>query len=202
MEVSGAGCVQLTMLRTFTRMEVEWAEGWSLPAVGNYASPEASSEAETDTPAYGRLGLSGGIVCDIPEPRPGIPALIAVTGNNGHAWLTSPSPVLIQGVGAEAMPVSPEFLTKEDTKDFFTRVIERLMQAFDTGDIICSGHDYRQSLEIAIALKQSAARSHERISLPLQNRSLKIYPHPYRHTGGDVAGWESIGYSGPPEPLE
>ena len=55
------------------------------------------------------------------------------------------------------------------------------MRAVDTGeDAVCSGHDYRQALEIAIALKQSAHHGHGRISLPLEDRSLKIYPHPYR----------------------
>jgi hypothetical protein len=56
----------------------------------------------------------------------------------------------------------------------------------------------RQSLEIAIALKLSADSGHQRISLPLEDRSLKLLPHPYRLLGGDVAGYESIGYPGPP----
>ena len=42
-------------------------------------------------------------------------------------------------------------------------------QAFDTGqDVLDSGHGYRQALEIAIALKQSAESGHRRISLPLE----------------------------------
>lgn len=77
---------------------------------------------------------------------------------------------------------------------------KRLMRVVDTGeDALCSGHDYRQALEIAITLKQSAHHGHGRIPVPLEDRSLKIYPHPYRLKGGDVAGWESIGYTGPPE---
>ena len=28
---------------------------------------------------------------------------------------------------------------------------------------------------------------------------MRIFPHPYRLQGGDVAGWESIGYTGPPQ---
>ena len=31
-EVSGGGCVQLTLLLLLTGMEVEWVEGWTLPA--------------------------------------------------------------------------------------------------------------------------------------------------------------------------
>ena len=62
----------------------------------------------------------------------------------------------------------------------------------------CSGHDYRQALEIALALALSDRQDHRRVSLPLDDRSLKLYPHPYRLQGGDVAGYESIGYAGPP----
>ncbi|MDE2742060.1 MAG: hypothetical protein OXI58_10750, partial [Gemmatimonadota bacterium] len=61
-----------------------------------------------------------------------------------------------------------------------------------------SGDDYRHSLEVAIALVRSAHQGHERVSLPFADRTLKLYPHPYRLRGGDVAGWQSIGYDGPP----
>ena len=54
-------------------------------------------------------------------------------------------------------PVYPDFLDTPPPDDFFTRRIEWLMQAFDAGqDVLDSGHGYRQALEIAIALKQSA----------------------------------------------
>jgi hypothetical protein len=41
----------------------------------------------------------------------------------------------------------------------------------------------------------SAKRGHERVYLPLEDRSQRIVPHPYRLGGGDVAGWRG---SGPP----
>ena len=73
------------------------------------------------------------------------------------------------------------------------------MRAFDTGrEVYDSGHGYHQALEIAMALKLSAQRDHERLPLPLADRLQRIVPHPYRLRGGDVAGWESIGYRGPP----
>ncbi len=216
-EVSGGGCVQLTMTRLLTGMEVEWAEGWALPPQAGWMPPVEFEAVETDSPAYGRLGLSpigspnksgqagsketGGIVCEIvkPQAQQKVFCPVSVTGENGRVWVTSPQPILIQGQEAESAPVQPEFLDSP-RKDGFTSAIERLMRAVDTGeDALCSGHDYRQALEIAIALKQSAHHGHQRISLPLENRSLKIYPHPYRLKGGDVAGWKSIGYTGPPE---
>ena len=216
-EVSGGGCVQLTMTRLLTGMEVEWAEGWALPPQAGWMPPVEFEAVETDSPAYGRLGLSpigspnksgqagfketGGIVCEIvkPQVQQKVFCPVSVTGENGRVWITSPQPILIQGQAAESAPVQPEFL-ESPRADGFTSAIERLMRAVDTGgDALCSGHDYRQALEIAIALKQSAHHGHQRISLPLEDRSLKIYPHPYRLKGGDVAGWKSIGYTGPPE---
>ena len=79
--------------------------------------------------------------------------------------------------------------------------IQSLLDALDAGDgqVQCSGHDYRQALEAAIAIKQSAANGHERVFLPLADRSRKIFPHPYRMRGGDVAGYDSIGYESAPQ---
>ena len=48
-----------------------------------------------------------------------------------------------------------------------------------------SGHDLRQSLEAAIAAKYSALWGSVPLSLPLGDRSLTLYPTPYRWLGGD-----------------
>lgn len=197
-EVSGGGCVQLAATRILTGMEVEWVEGWTLPSEGGYAAPE-TADIEADCPAYGRLGLSGGIVCEMVRPdaenRPS--CVVAAEGEDGRVWLCGHEPVLISGKGAASTPVRPSFL--EQPSNFFHQTIERLMRAFDTGEEPrSSGHDMQQSLEVAIALKLSAHSDHQRISLPLEDRGLRLFPHPYRLFGGDVAGYESIGYSGPP----
>ncbi len=200
-EMSGGGCVQLTLLQLLTGMGVEWVEGWTLPPESGWLPSMDVLPEEIDCPAYGRLGLSGDIVCEIPMPptKKSVSCPVAVTGKNGQVWLTAPESVFIQGRGAASTPVYPPFLDTPAPDDFFTRRIEWLMQAFDTGqDVADSGHGYHQALEIAIALKQSAECGHRRVSLPLADRSLRIVPHPYRLLGGDVAGWESIGYTGPP----
>ena len=199
-EVSGGGCVQLTLLQLLTGMEVAWVEGWTLSPDSDWMPPVEVSESEIDCPAYGRIGLSDGIVCEIPmPPEQGGACPVMVTGENGQVWMTGPSPVFIQGNGAASTPVYPGFLDTPSPDNFFTRRIEWLMHAFDTGqDVVDSGRGYHQALEIAIALKQSAENRHRRIALPLEDRSLRIVPHPYRLLGGDVAGWESIGYRGPP----
>ncbi len=201
-EVSGGGCVEFAMVRLLTGMEVEWVEGWTLPSEPPYLAPPGAPDTEADCPAYGRLGLSGGIVCEIPKPRPEerIATPASVEGENGAVWLSHPRPVLVQGKGATATPVFPEFFDSPPPESFFVPTIERLMRAFDTGkEALSSGHDYRQSLEIAIAIRQSDLQDHKRIELPLEDRNVSLYPHPYRLSGGDVAGWQSIGYVGAPE---
>jgi predicted dehydrogenase len=199
-EVSGAGCVPLTQMRLVTGMEVEWVEGWALPPARGHPWPPEADETELDCPAFGRLGLSGGIICEVPEPRfdESMSCLVAVVGENGQAWLGYPRPVLVRGAGALSTPVYPEFFQRP-FETLFGPAIKRLMRAFDTGEeALCSGHDYRQALEIAIALKLSDKRGHERVYLPLEDRSIRIFPAPWRWKGGDAVGWEAGNYPGPP----
>ena len=209
-EASGAGCVQLTQMRLLTGAEVEWVEGWSLPPHdwqegwdlpdGDSATTMVTDHLHLDCPAYGRLGLSGGGVCEILAPGDRtFPARISMTGENGQVYFVSSRSVMIQGTGASATPVFPEFMEKRDSRDTFVAVVERLMRAVDTGEeAICSGHDYRQALEIAIALILSAQRDHERIPLPLEDRTHGIIPRPYRLVGGDAVGYERSGHRAPP----
>jgi len=205
-EVSGGGCVQLTQMRLLTGMEVEWVEGWVLPPQdwlegwdlpeGHSAGTGSDDTLYLDCPAYGRLGLSGGIVCQIPPPREERTAgRVSLTGENGRVWVASPESVLIQGADETSTPVYPDFLKAPVPEDMFVPVIERLMRAVDSGrEADCSGHDYRQALEIAIALILSSRRGHERIRLPLEDRSHGIVPRPYRLCGGDAVGYERSGH--------
>jgi predicted dehydrogenase len=194
-EVSGAGCVELTLLRFLTDMDVEWVEGWTLPGDPAWWLPAGAEDWELDGGAYGRLGLSGGIICEIPEPggRGRVPCLVSACGENGQVWIAGRKPVLVRGHGARSTPVHPEFLNAPRTR-CVPSAVRRLLEAFDTGgEALCSGHDYRQALEIAIALKTSARRGHERVHLPLEDRSLRIFPQPYRLEGGDAVGWDRLG---------
>ena len=201
-EVSGAGCVQLTQMRGLTGAEVEWVEGYELPSVGAYRAEEAS-DIEADCPAYGRLGLSNGVICEIPQPRDEmrIPCRVSVTTTQGRLFLQRPYPILLHGDGSSATPIYPDFLKEELPGRFMAPRLQGLLDAFDRGDgeVKCSGYDYRQALEIAIAVKLSAANGNERVTLPLSERAHKIYPHPYRMRGGDVAGYDSIGYESAPK---
>ena len=52
--------------------------------------------------------------------------------------------------------------------------------------IIC--HDLRQSLEVAFSTTLSAKLGNVPVKLPLKDRSLSLYPRPYRWLGGDETG--------------
>ena len=194
-EVSGAGCVELAVLRFLTDMDVEWVEGWTVPGDPAWWLPPGAEDWELDGGAYGRLGLSGGITCEIPKPldHRRVPCLVSACGEDGTVWIATRKPALVRGHGPGSTPVHPEFFNAP-RKRSVPSAIRRLIDAFDTGgEALCSGHDFRQALEIAIALKLSARRGHERVHLPLEDRSLRIYPQPYRLEGGDAAGWEKLG---------
>jgi len=117
------------------------------------------SEDELDYGGYGRVGLSGGVVCEIPEPRPDgkIDRMITVTGETGTISLGASGPVY---------DLRPEDFSEGSTSnDFFTIRIERLLRAWASGeDELDSGRGYHQALETAIALKQSARNGHTHVS--------------------------------------
>ena len=102
----------LVELRLITGLEVEWVEGWVLPSEPGYPAPEAASETEVDHPAWGRLGLSGGVVCEIAQPCPDRRGTcgVAVAGEHGQVWFGGHDPVIVQGRGAVSTPVFPGFL--------------------------------------------------------------------------------------------
>ena len=189
-QVSGNGCVILCFLRYLTCQEIAWVEGYTDP-------PDAAFSNE-DCNAYGMMGLTGGATCSI-----GRMDLDNTTGRcvyadfeNGRVWLTGHGPILIEGSGDLSRPVYPDFL-KNDI-DSRQNQIDSYLDAFESrGEAFCSAHDYREVLEIAIALKLSARDGHRRIQLPLEDRSQVLYPHPYRMLGGDVVGWDSIGLPPP-----
>ncbi len=198
-QVSGLGCVLFTFLRMITRAEVAWVQGATTP-------PEAAHMPE-DCGAYGILGMSNGIECRLPSPdEPHVPAIpLSVEGANGRLWLTRPRPVLISGTGLWASPVFPDFMDRigaRQTKDMFIGLADDLVAcARSGGEAPCSGHDYRQGLEIAVALKLSAANGGERVDLPLRERDIDLLPVPYRMHGGDVVGWSAINQT-EPTPIE
>ena len=202
-EVSGGGCVQLAKLELMTGMRVKWVEGWDLPPVAKYKWPEGMLPRETDSPAYGRLGLSGGLVCEVPPPPedPSVsPCHTSLLYEQGQVWLVPTQvPRMIYGSGAMAVPYYPRFF-KKPSPMHVEPVVDQLVKTLETGEpIACDGAVMQRSLETAIGLKHSAHDGHRRIELPLADRSARLIPQPYRLQGGDAIGWENTHRGEPPK---
>ncbi len=186
--VSGNGCVTLNFLRYATGMEAEWVEGRTWP-------PEAA-ETDEDCGISGTIGLSGGITCRIPEPDELDPKNggILVEGSDGQVLVIGPKPIFTRGKGGHVKEIVPTFLNDTENKSqfnwLFEKAVENMVNFRKTGgEALCSGHDYRQVLEIAIAFKLSAKAGGKRIQLPLTERDYTIQPAAWRMVGGDIAGW-------------
>lgn len=91
-EVSGGACHDLVLMRLLAGREVEWVEGWTQPPLPTFANPEAAGDTEIDCPAYGRMGLSDGIVCEVPPPNPErrVPCTVSRSGEEGQVWSAPP----------------------------------------------------------------------------------------------------------------
>lgn len=190
-QVSGNGCVPLCWMRFLTGREVEWVEGWT--------TPDEAAFSDGDCNVHGRIGLAGGVVCHVPRPEEATTTAegVSLTFDRGRAWIARQGVAFTAGTGATAGLVFPDLL-REQPRDAFQGLVDSLVGLHDHGgEAPCSGHDYRQALEIAIAFKLSAADGHRRVMLPLADRSLVLNPVPYRMEGGDVAGWDSIGLPPP-----
>ena len=75
-----------------------------------------------------------------------------------------------------------------DQFGYLTGCLRSFLAALETGsEMWISGHDLRQALEAAIAARESAVRGSVPMKLPLEDRSLAIYPSAYRWIGGDFA---------------
>ncbi len=203
-EVSGAGCVHFTLLRLLTGQEVTWAEGWALPPNPQWMWPPDATDAETDSTVHGRLGLTGGTVCQIPLPDADHPkprCTLAVTLENGRVWICPyRTPIIVEGHGPLATPIFPKNIFSEPEEILVEPAVRRLVESFQTGEpVMCTGDEFRTALEIAIAMKQSAHDSHRRIELPLTDRTLRLFPHHHRLRGGDSVGWDRTQYRHAPE---
>ena len=72
---------------------------------------------------------------------------------------------------------------------YLTSTIRSLINAVETGsELAISGHDLRQALEVAIAMKLSAQLGNVPVKLPLPDRSHTMIPADGRWLGKDLTG--------------
>ena len=184
-EISGGGCQHISVLRLFTNAEVEEVIAWGTP-------PEAL-DAETDEGLIinGRFQLSNGLECNVfgsPTPCRGVDVW---TDECLVRWDWNP-PEIFKGFDRHGNRVrfEPNYNPYPWSEfSYLTGSIRSFLAAVDgNGTPWITGADLRQALEVAIAAKLSATRNSVPVKLPLDDRSLTLYPRPYRWLGGDVTG--------------
>jgi predicted dehydrogenase len=192
-EISGRGCQNLSILRLFTDAEAAEVMAWGFP-------PEAlEMKDDSELSINGSFRMSSGVDCrvfsggepsfrgvdlwtdkalvrwnwDIPEIYLGRDAKgIRKKINPGYAPFPWDDFHRVTGWGSES--------------NYLVSSIRSLVESMTTGgEPLISGYDLRQALEIAIACKLSAQLISQPVRLPLEDRSLALYPSKYRWLGGD-----------------
>ena len=206
-EISGGGCQHLSVLRLFTHSEVEEVIAWANP-------PEALDRKDDHGLNINeRFHLTSGIDCQVfgrinPDNTSGqktrVPSGVDLWTDDALVRWEWRAPKIFrgtddQGARREIDPDYPPFPWKDvlektpglrEGDDYLVSSIRSFLRVVETGcgELWISGHDLKQALEIAIACKLSAQLGNLPVRLPLKDRSLALYPRPYRWLGGDVTG--------------
>ena len=183
MEISGGGCQRISVLRLLTSAEVEEVVAWGEPAelVGN--------DNDEGQQYYGRWRLTNGLECPLFSMENPVGDVNVWSANTLiETW--NGQPKLSRGFDENGarIPFEQEYPPYEWSEfSYLTGSIRSFLAAVATGsEPRISGHDLRQALEVAIATKVSAQRGSVPVKLPLEDRSLTLYPRAYRWDGGDA----------------
>ena len=184
LEISGGGCQQISVLRLLLQAEVEEVVAWGEPEelLGN--------DNDEGQKFHGRWRLTNGIECPLfwmEDPA----------ASNVNVWSTDTliktwngKPELFRGFDENGarIPLEQEYPPYEWSEfGYLTGSIRSFLAAVETGsELWISGRDLRQALEVAIAAKISAQCGNTPVKLPLEDRSLTLYPRAYRWAGGDA----------------
>lgn len=181
-EISGGGCQHMAVLRLFTQAEASEVIAWG--------TPEAALQQDSDEGLIinGRLRMSNGLDCPVFGEKTPFSGVDVWTDDALVRWDWG-APEIYQGFDTQGAriridrPYTP--LQYPRFSYMGTSILSFLDVLKNGGELAVSGHDLRQSLEIAIAAKYSALWGSVPVKLPLEDRSLTLYPRAYRWLGGD-----------------
>ena len=189
-EISGGGCQHVSVLRLFTDAEVEEVTAWSMPA-GGMVPHLLPTNGDAGLNINGIFRLSNGLDCPVfarEYPNEGVDVW---TEEALVKWRFG-VPEIYRGFdsdGARTL-IDPAYEPYEWSEfGHLTGAIRSFLAAIETGsEPWITGRDLRAALEIATASKLSADLGGVPVKLPLENRSLTLYPADYRWLGGDPTG--------------
>lgn len=183
-EISGGGCQHVSVLRLFTRAEVAEVIAW--------AQPQDLLEAECDDGLIvnGRFIMTNGLCVPVFGEATPYNGVDVWTEDTLIRWNWAPPEIYRTGDRGRRIKLDRPYTPCEYPQyTYLGTSIRSFLDAVRTGsELWISGHDLRQALEAAIAAKYSALWGNVPVKLPLEDRSLTLYPRPYRWLGGDPTG--------------
>ena len=185
-EISGGGCQHIAVLRLLTSAEITEIVAWGKP------QDAVESEEDSGLIINARFTMDNGIEGAIfGEQTPGR-GVEVWTDDSLLRWDWGDVMDVYRGFDESGARVklAREFAPFEWPRFGYlaSSILSFISAVRDGTEMAISGHDLRQSLEVAIAAKFSALRGSVPMSLPLEDRSLTLYPRPYRWLGGDQSG--------------
>ena len=184
-EISGGGCQHIAVLRLLAQAEIAEVIAWGSPAEALHG------DSDEGLIINGQFRLDNGLTCPVfGQPTPGR-GVEVWSDDSLVRWDWAP-PEIYQGFDPSGARIRVERPYTPLQYPRFTYMGTSILSFLDAiengGELYISGHDLRQSLEAAIAAKYSALWGSTPLKLPLENRSLTLYPRPYRWLGGDQSG--------------
>ena len=184
-EISGGGCQHISVLRLLAQAEVEEVITWGKP------QEALESDKDEDLIINGYFRLSNGLNCPVFGEATPYRGAEVWTDEALVRWDWGP-PEIYQGFDERGARIKVDRPYTPLQYPRFTYMGTSIMSFLDAvengGELFVSGHDLRQALEVAIAAKHSALWGSVPLALPLEDRSLTLYPRAYRWLGGDQSG--------------
>ena len=182
-EISGSGCHTVSVLRLMMGAEVEEVTAWAEPV------DKLETDCDWQVAFNAHFKLSNGLHCPVFDVGTEESALVELTTADARIKTGWNKPEIYQGLDARGRRIKQQV---EFTRHGYPETehlwgsIHSLLRAVKSGsELWISGADLRQALEVAIASHESAKRGSVPLKLPLEDRSLTLYPRPYRWRGGD-----------------
>ena len=177
MQISGGGCQHISVLRLLADTEVDEVIAWGTP------EEAIASDNDVGLIIHGLFHMSTGLECRVFGTETPLKGIDVWSEDALIRWDWT-LPEIYSGFNERGarVRIDPCFQPYEWSQwEYLTGSIRSFLAAVETGsELAISGHDLRQALEVAIASKLSAQLGSGPVKLPLKDRSLTLYPAPFR----------------------